>query len=47
MPTVYQNGPTKLLFFDLGESFESKFGQSFKIKGENNCNSEMIVYLVN
>ena len=29
------------------ESFESKLGQSFKIKGENNCNSKMIVYLVN
>ena len=31
----------------LIESFESKLGQNFKIKGENNCNSEMIVYLVN
>ena len=29
------------------ESFESKLVQSLKIKGENNCNIEMIVYLVN
>ena len=29
------------------ESFESELGQTFKSNGENNCNSEMIVYLVN
>ena len=29
------------------ELFESKSGQSFKIRGENNCNNEMIVHLVN
>ena len=29
------------------ESFESMLGHSFKIKGENDCNSEMTVYLVN